>query len=491
MIHRIKEENKTHIKKKLEEIFGANNVTNNKVDLLPYSYDATECEPNMPDFVCLVETVDQVVNVVKFANDQKIPLVPYITGNNIGGLTIPQQGGIMLDFGKKMNKILYVHENHMYALLEPGVTFGQLFKYLNEHHPNLRYSYPFAPPYSGVVGNALLSGMNNQSAMHGSQGDAINGLEVVLHDGSVVRIGSCFLSKEFRPDNWHSRYPIPDLMGLFVNWQGMTGIVTKCAVQLWPKRPIETALLAISDGAELTAEFIRELGRLEIVDDVSAVSIEVAKMSLGYEIPKKFDKEPSFPIIIPISALNKKHFEVKRELIEDLIKKLTSKEEYKGKLQLTDFDEFAACVGDGVRVFRDLPAVITPLVDYSGLTWVGTYAPPENLGPLINEGTELFKKYDIPTFIYMKSMKASHYAIFRPIIRYKKELEEERMKKFTSEMLEICLKYGCIPYKTPVWVAKRLQEIIDPNWFKFFKSVKKFMDPNNIFNPGRWGLDDY
>jgi glycolate oxidase len=275
-------------------------------------------------------------------------------------------------------------------------------------------------------------------------------------------------------------------MGLFINWQGMTGIVTKCAVQLWPKKKIETALLAIVNDAESTAAFIRELGRLELVDDISAVSVEVAKMALGLPKPPKFEKEPMFSIIIPISAHNKKHLEVKREIIQDLVNKLNKK--YQNTIQITDFDYFAACVGEKVRVFRDLPGVITPLVEYSGLTWVGTYAPPENLGSLITDANELFTAYDIPAFIYMKSMKASHYAIFRPIIRYKKELEEARILKFIEDMLEICLKHGCIPYKTPIWVSKRLQQQIDPNWFKFFKEVKHFMDPKGIFNPGRWGI---
>lgn len=481
-------EKHSSLRSSLISIFGEKNVTDKKVNLLPYSYDATECESYMPEFVCIVETVGQVKKVVSLANEQKIPLVPYITGNNIGGLTIPVKGGIILDFGKKMNKILYVHENHMYAVLEPGVTFGQLYKHLKQNFPHLRYSYPFAPPYSGVVGNALLSGMNNMSCIHGSMGDWINGLEVVLHDSSVVKIGSCFLGTEERFDNWHSRYPMPDLMGLFINWQGMTGLVTKCAVQLWPVKKIETALLAISDGAEKTAEFIRELGRLEIVDDISAVSVEVAKMALDQPVPKKFDKEPDFPIIIPISAHNKKHFSVKVELIEDLIKKLNNKYDDGSKIQMTDFDLFASCVGENVRVFRDLPGVVTPLVEYSGLTWVGTYAPPESLGPLISEGRKLFEKFGIPTFIYMKTMKASHYAIFRPIVRYKKELEENRVREFCVEMLDLCLEYDCIPYKTPIWMCKILHDRIDPNWFKFFKNTKQFMDPNNIFNPGRWGI---
>lgn len=475
------------VKKKLVEIFGAANVTDAVHDLFPYSYDATECPAHMPDFVALVETVDQVVAVVKFANAEDVPLVPYITGNNIGGLTIPEHGGVILDFGKKMNKVLHVHEQHMYALLEPGVTFGQLDKYLRDHHPSLRYCYPFAPPWSGVVGNAILSGMNNMSTIHGSMGDWINGLEVVTWQGDVTRIGTCFLGKEFSATNWHSRYPMPDLLGLFVNWQGMTGLVTKCAVQLWPRKPIETAFLAVSKSPEATAQVMREIARTELVDDVSTVSVEVAKMSLGRPEPQKFDFEPDFAHLYPVSAHNEAHFAVKRDIIRGVVDQVNGRFE-QPRVFLVDFDAFAAIVGDGVRVFYDLPAVITPLVEYSGLTWVGTYAPPENLDVLISGANDLFAKYEVPAFVYMKIMKASHYAIFRPIIRYRKDVDEERTHDLCSDLLDLTLEHGCIPYKTPVWMTDRLRELVDPNWLKLLAHVKQAMDPHHVFNPGRWGL---
>ncbi len=486
ILEKLTDRKRNEIKNSLVDIFGPQNVTDKVHDLYPYSYDATECEPHMPDFVVLPETVDQVVAAVKLASEAKIPLVSYISGNNLGGLAIPEKGGIILDFSKRMNRVLHVHESHMYAILEPGVTFGQFKKYLDDHHPGLRYSYPFAPPYSGAVGNVLLSGMNNMSCAHGSMGDWINGVEVVLHDGMVARIGSCFLGKEFRPDNWHSRYPMPDLLGLFVNWQGMTGIVTKCAVQLWPRRPIEKAFFGITYGYETTAEFMRELGRAEIIDDISTVSVEVAKMSLEIPNPIKITEEPDFAMLITLSALTQKHLEAKQEIVQDILTKINQK--HGNKVFIQDFDFFASLVGERVRVFYDLPGVITPLVEYSGLTWFGSYAPPEHMGILFEKATGIFHKYNFPAFVYSKMMKSGHYGIFRPIIRFKKDAEEDRARSAMEEFFDLGVKYGCIPYKTPVWMCNRLKEIIDPNWLGFFTKVKGFMDPHGIFNPGRWGI---
>ena len=118
-----------------------------------------------------------------------------------------------------------------------------------------------------------------------------------------------------------------------------------------------------------------------------------------------------------MSAHNLDHWKVKVNIINDLVKSLHKKGGDYEKIQVTEFDTFASCVGEKVRVFKDLPGVVTPLVEYSGLSWVGTYAPIDKFDVLIKEGTELFHKHNFPRFVYMKSMKSSHYGIFRPIAR--------------------------------------------------------------------------
>lgn len=480
---------KSKIHEKLIDIFGKANVSQNTADLYPYSYDMTECEPHMPDFVVIPEKNNQLVDLVKFCNKNKIPIVPYISGNNVGGLTIPNNGGIIIDFGKKMNKILHVNENMMYALLEPGVTFGQLKKYLDDNHPNLRYSYPFAPPYAGVVGNAILSGMNNLSCKIGSMGDSINGLEVLLADGTIARIGSCFYGeREADPDSWWCRYPMPDLLGLFVNWQGMTGLVTKCAVQLWPNPPYKKVLLAIVFGLTDIGPVIREIGTNDVVDDISAVSSEVIKMSVEIPEPKKYPGEPDFAALFSISGKSEKLLKAKEEIVSERIQDLNKKGK---KIILVDADEFVKLFNLRVRCHLDLPAVILSLVEYSGLTWFGSYAPTHKLETLIEKVDKLFHDHDVPSFIYMKSMKSGHYGIFRPIIRYNKfkEGEEEQIHTLLDKITDTCIQEGCIPYKTPAWMTEKLRKKINPGWITLFEKVKECLDPNNIFNPGRWNIE--
>ncbi|MHA1274368.1 MAG: FAD-binding oxidoreductase, partial [Promethearchaeota archaeon] len=123
---------KESVLKELRSIFGEKYVSNKPVDLYPYSYDATESDAYMPDFVVLPQNIEEIIELAKFANKYKIPIIPYTSGNNVGGLTIPEQGGIICDMGKRMKKIIKVHESMMYAIIEPGVTWGQLKRFLEK-----------------------------------------------------------------------------------------------------------------------------------------------------------------------------------------------------------------------------------------------------------------------------------------------------------------------------------------------------------------------
>ncbi len=476
--------NKEEVYKKLVEIFGKENVSSKSVDLYPYSYDMTECPPSMPDFVVIPENKEQLVELVKYCNQNVIPIVPYISGNNVGGLTIPERGGIIVDFGKKMNKILHINENMMYALLEPGVTFGQLKKHLDDNFPHLRYNYPFAPPYAGVVGNAMLSGMNNLSCKIGSMGDSINGLEVITVDGDIARIGSCFYGKEEAdPDSWWSRYPMPDLMGLFVNWQGMTGLITKCAVQLWPKKPIRKFEALIIFNLEDVGVICREIGRTEVIDDIALGSIEIVKMCCGIPEPKIFPGEPRMMSISTITAHTENQYKAKKEIYLNIIEKF---KQQSIRIYSIDFDEFVKLFNLRLRSLVDLPSMVLSLFEYSGLTWFGSYAPSHKIEELSKKVDKLFKKYNVPLYLYMKSMKYSHYCIFRPIIRFDKFKDEERIHKLLEEIVDTCLELGCIPYKTPSWMTEKMRKKINPGWLNLFEKIKKCMDPNGIFNPGRW-----
>ena len=144
------------IVRELQRIFGEKNATAAKHVRYAYSYDMSFVTPKLPDYVVMAETVEQIQELMRFANQEKIPVIPYTAGTNIGGLCIPERGGILLDL-KRMNKIIKIDPESHYAVIEPGVSHGQLAEALFEH--KLRFGWPVGPPSASVSSCAISHGI--------------------------------------------------------------------------------------------------------------------------------------------------------------------------------------------------------------------------------------------------------------------------------------------------------------------------------------------
>jgi len=105
----------------LEKLLGEGSVLHSEEDLAPYREDYTEADPVDPSVVALVTEVEHVQAIVREAAARRIPLTPRVAGTNVGGLAIPARGGLVLDM-TRMNRILEVNVEDMYAVIEPGVT---------------------------------------------------------------------------------------------------------------------------------------------------------------------------------------------------------------------------------------------------------------------------------------------------------------------------------------------------------------------------------
>ena len=133
---------KNGVVEKLVKIVGSEYVSTNQADLYILSYDLTQAPPSWPDIVVLPKSLEEVQKIVRLANEEKVPITPYVAGGNVGGVAIPLEGGIILDL-KRMNRILEINETDMYAVVEPGATFGDIKAELEANYPDLMYTYAF------------------------------------------------------------------------------------------------------------------------------------------------------------------------------------------------------------------------------------------------------------------------------------------------------------------------------------------------------------
>jgi len=472
---------KSRLVEQLEKIVGSRFISTNLADLYIYSYDLTPAEPHAPDLVVLPKSVEEVRTVLKLANQEKIPVIPYIAGGNVGGLTIPLEGGIMLDL-KRMNKIIEVSEVDMYAVVEPGVTFGQMKAYLDKHHPALKYTYAFSPPSTGIISNALVQGLDNLSFRYGAASHWVTGLEVALATGELVRIGSCAAS-----DTWQAIAPFPETAGLFLGWQGSTGVITKMAVSLWPNPPYNLAVTFMPMELEGAYNILRSISRTRIPDDLIGTSFTLNKAGVAayehrkmnlYPATKRLPDEPEFVITAEITGNTEKELAAKVEAVSEAVKDKCQSYKYTGPETMPSTTAAFPMQALGV------------LSSGGGLMWVGTYGPMSRWLEIVKKGCELQDKYDITRSCYTRIMNEGHFVGLRWMLPYDKgdPALVRRINDLCAEQLDLVLETGYIPYKTPVWAVRRLEEKVSPDWLKLHRRVKEMLDPNNIMNPGRWGM---
>lgn len=462
---------------------GAERVRTDAATRAAFGRDLTENPEASPEAVITVRELDELRDVVRLAAEARVPLVPRVAGTNLGGLTIPARGGWSLDLAA-MNRIVDIDLDNRVAVLEPGVTFIQLRRTLDELHPRLTIGYPLSPPDTSVVANCLLDGLGNLSLRHGAMGDWVNGLEVVRADGSVLRTGAWATGVPVP----FGRAPLPDLTGLFLSWHGTTGIVSKLAVQLWPVQPFRERSFVLAYDREVTLRALRELPALDVLDDLGGLSWPVAKLLFGVEHPRARDPdEPEFFFYLDLSAATRALFDAKRAAVREFIRQLRG-----AGLRVEDPIDVPTLVRLEPRLARlaEFPTRLDFLLDHpdGGLTWVGTYGPLSRFDAACAAGIAVVERHGFPPTIVARPMKGGHFAVLRfiQVFRRGDPADRERVHRCNAELCDALYDHGFVMYKTPAWAIERYRTRLDPGFARLVREVRQVLDPDRIMNPGRW-----
>ncbi|HZV19424.1 MAG TPA: FAD-binding oxidoreductase [Sphingobium sp.] len=220
---------------KMRALLGADKVLTSDEQLAPYSkiMMSTPDEEHRPGAAVLATTVEEVQGIMKICNEHKTPVWPISTGRNFGyGSAAPgTRGQIVLDL-KHMNKILDIDPVLCTALVEPGVTYQQLWNHLKQNDIPLWLSCPAPSAIAGPVGNTLDRGVGYTP--YGEHFMMQCGMEVVLANGEVLRTGMGGVEKSNTWQAFKWGYG-PYLDGIFT--QSNYGIVTKMGLWLMPEPP--------------------------------------------------------------------------------------------------------------------------------------------------------------------------------------------------------------------------------------------------------------
>lgn len=199
---------------------------------------------HLPDAVALPRRVESVAKILAFANRRGIPVTARGAGHGYVGGCVPMRGGIVLSL-ERMNRIREINAGDFVVVVEPGV----ITRTMQEAVEQQGLFYPPDPASRGesfIGGNIATNAGGPRCLKYGVTRDYVLGLQVVLADGSIVRVGG----------RTHKNKTGFDFCRFFAGSEGLLGVVTEATLKLLPLPPYR-ACLAV--GFERMRDAVRAL----------------------------------------------------------------------------------------------------------------------------------------------------------------------------------------------------------------------------------------
>lgn len=243
---------KNQVLSKIEDfikICGKENVITSSLEMEDYGRDQTERLFYPPDVVLKPSTPQEISEILKICNEQKIPVTPRGAGTGLSGGALPHLGGVVIST-EKLNRIISIDEKNLQVTTEPGVITEVLQNAVKE----LGLFYPPDPSSRGscfIGGNIAENSGGPKAVKYGVVKDYVLNLEMVLPTGEIIWTGANVLKNV-------TGY---NLTQLVVGSEGTLGIVTKIVLKLLPHPKHELLMLVPFNKIESAGEAVSAIFR--------------------------------------------------------------------------------------------------------------------------------------------------------------------------------------------------------------------------------------
>lgn len=228
------------------------------------------------DALVFATSTEEVSGLLKYADANKISVTPRGAGTNLVGSTVPQNGGIIIDFSK-MNKILEFDADTFTATVESGI----LLKDFQAFVESKGFFYPPDPgeKSASIGGNIATNAGGMRAVKYGVTRDYVRGLEVVLADGSVTWVGS----KNVKDASGLS------LKNLIIGSEGTLAVITKCILKIIPKPEYSKSVLVpfadLESGISTVQKILFANANPTAVEFVERKVVELGEKFTGIKYP--------------------------------------------------------------------------------------------------------------------------------------------------------------------------------------------------------------
>ena len=446
----------------LKKILKEDNVLFDEDLTKPFETDALTAYKQKPLAVVFPENTNEVSQILKYCNRERIKVVPRGAGTGLSGGALPIPDGILLCLGK-FNKILEVDYKNRCVVAQPGVTN------LSITHAVQDQGFYYAPDPSSQIacsigGNVAENSGGVHSLKYGTTTNNLLGVEVVFIDGTISKLGG----KTFDSEGY-------DLLGLITGSEGLLCVITEVTVKILKKpQTVKAALIGfptIEDGGNCVSEII--------ASGIIPAGMEMMDKALIHAtddfVRAGYPRDAEAMLIVELDGTET---EV-NELIEKVNKIAEKNNSSSVKISKSEKQRLKFWAGRKAA----FPACGDMAPDYYCMD--GTI-PRGKLAQVLKEISRLSKKYNLPVANAFHAGDGN----LHPLIMYdaneKKALE--KTEKFGADILKYCVKVGgVLTGEHGVGVEKRelMCEMFNNNDIQQQIKIKKALDGSSLLNPGK------
>lgn len=453
---------KPEVLEKLREIVGAENVVIDAEKVEPYGADAVK-EKFPPEAVVFPETTKHVVAILKLANEYLFPVTARGGGVGYTGGAVPVDGGIVVGTDR-MNKIIDIKTNDLYAVCQPGIRTIELQEAV------AKQGLMFAPDpasykNSFIGGNIAENAGGMRTPKYGVTKHHVLGLEVVTATGEVIRTGGKTVKNVVGFD----------LTGLMCGSEGMLGIITEATLKLLPT-PEATATVranfrTMEEACKVLTKFTPE-GLLPMAMEViDKYCIEAVEGNFAFGL----SKDAKAILLVAVDG-SKEEVAKNAEIIERIIG------------ENGGFDIMRSQSKEAEDKLWDVRRAISPsLMKYGTLKINEDVVVPRSKVPeLVAKIEEIGKCHD--TFVANFGHAGDGNIHVNFMCDREDQASIDRARKCVAETFQLAVDLGgTISGEHGIGYVKApyLNYAIDRPTLEIMKQIKKVFDPNGILNPGK------
>ena len=418
-------------------------------------------DPILSKAVVFPETNEEVSQILRLCNENKIPVVPFGTGTSLEGNVVGNEKGITISL-EKMNKILSVNAEDFDCRVQACVTKEQLNEYLREDG----VFFPIDPGANAAIGGmASTSASGTMAVKYGTMKTVITGLTVVLPNGDIINTGG-------RTKKTSAGY---NLTNLFIGSEGTLGVITEVQLRLSPiPESIMSAVCHFPtlEKAVQTAQQVIQYGvpiaRIEMLNkDQMGISINYSKL-------KDIEETPTLFFEFHGSELsNNENIKIVEEISKD-----NNGSSFKWAKDLEERNKLWQARWD---VYYSVKALINNGRVYS----TDVCLPISNITECVNYAEEQAKKFGLRAPM-VGHLGDGNFHVLLPFDPEKKEMYK-KIREFNDLLIKKALDLkGTITGEHGVGLHKKeylLKEHGDN--IPVMKLIKRSIDQNNIMNPGK------